>query len=303
MKRIALVVTAILLAFSGFAQKQPKFTEEDAKQFYRTMQGDYVMQVNDSTTAMVHFVPIWERPDNRFQWMYVEATIGKNVVFQKILELQPKKNVVFQKILELQPKTDKKFRVYLYDLKNPAEFARKWANRNYFDGFNTSILKGKKRMTFVKTSDFSYQTNDGPSRYGALDCFPKGDLLHVKFVQEDERFYIKRVPKGTSRIIGYRAADVIVLQSASVDVKLSIFVFPRQCLRASQQHNLHVVGRLIEVQHQLVFGIIQGDGVERVFALCVANAGLFAGIGGFQTHGGEHSSHLEVFHDLFLHFL
>ena len=87
MKRIVLVIAAILLAFSGFAQKQPKFTEEDAKQFYRTMQGDYVMQVNDSTTAMVHFVPIWEKPDNRFQWMYVEATIDKTVVFQKVLEV------------------------------------------------------------------------------------------------------------------------------------------------------------------------------------------------------------------------
>ena len=53
MKRIALVVAAILLAFSGFAQKQPKFTEEDAKHFYRTMQGDYTMIVNDSTTADV----------------------------------------------------------------------------------------------------------------------------------------------------------------------------------------------------------------------------------------------------------
>ncbi len=190
MKRIALVIAAILLAFSGFAQKQPKFTEEDAKQFYRTMQGDYVMQVNDSTTAMVHFVPIWEKPDNRFQWMYVEATIDKKVVFQKVLEVHPK--------------TSKKFRVYLHDLKNPAEFAGKWANRNYFDGFTPSILKGGKRMTFVKTSDFSYQTNDGPIRYSALDCFPKGDLLHVKFVQEDERFYIKRVPKRTNRIIGYQ---------------------------------------------------------------------------------------------------
>ena len=190
MKRIALVIAAILLAFSGFAQKQPKFTEEDAKQFYRTMQGDYVMQVNDSTTAMVHFVPIWEKPDNRFQWMYVEATIDKKVVFQKVLEVQPK--------------TSKKFRVYLHDLKNPAEFAGEWANRNYFDGFNSNILKGKKRMTFVKTSDFSYQTNDGPIRYSALDCFPKGDLLHVKFVQADERFFIKRVPKRTNRIIGYQ---------------------------------------------------------------------------------------------------
>ena len=181
-------MAAIFLMLSGFAQD--KYTEEDAKQFYRTMQGDYVMQVNDSTTAMVHFVPIWEKPNNRFQWMYLEATIDKNVVFQKVLEIQPK--------------TSKKFRVYLHDLKDPAEFAGKWANRNYFDGFNTSILKGKKRMTFVKTSDFSYQTNDGPARYSALDCFPQGDLLHVKFVQADERFFIKRVPKRTSRIIGYQ---------------------------------------------------------------------------------------------------
>ena len=176
------------MIFSGFSQN--KYTEDDVKQFYRTMQGDYVMQVNDSTTAMVHFVPIWEKPDNRFQWMYVEATVDKNVVFQKVLEVQPKSST--------------KFRVYLHDLKNPEQFAGKWRNRNYFDGFNTSIIKGGKRMTFVKTSDFSYQTNDGPTRYAAIDCFPKGDLLHFKFVQEDERFYIKRVPKRTSRIIGYQ---------------------------------------------------------------------------------------------------
>lgn len=190
MKRFALILAAIFLTFSGFAQNQPKYTEDDAKQFYRTMQGDYVMQVNDSTTAMVHFVPIWEKPDNRFQWMYVEAAIDKKVVFQKVLEVQPK--------------TSTKFRVYLHDLKNPAEFAGKWANRNYFDGFTPSILKGGKRMTFVKTSDFSYQTNDGPTRYKAIDCFPQGDLLHFKFVQADERFFIKRVPKRTSRIIGYQ---------------------------------------------------------------------------------------------------
>ena len=190
MKRFALILAAIFLTFSGFAQNQPKFTEDDAKQFYRTMQGDYVMQVNDSTTAMIHFTPIWEKPDNRFQWMYVEATIDKKVVFQKVLEVQPK--------------SSKKFRVYLHELKNPAEFAGKWANRNYFDGFNTSILKRGKRMTFVKTSDFSYQTNDGPTRYSAINCFPQGDLLHFKFVQADERFFIKRVPKRTSRIIGYQ---------------------------------------------------------------------------------------------------
>lgn len=188
MKRFALVIAAMFLAFNGFAQKEPKFTEEDAKQFYRTIIGDYVVQVNDSTTMMVHFTPIWERPDNRFQWMYLEVTNDQNVVMQKVLEVKPK--------------NDKVFRVYIHDLKNPAEFAGKWGNRNYFDGFTTSILKGKRQVSFVKTADFSYQTD--LIRCSALNCFPKGDLLHFKFVQEDERFYIKRVPDGTSRILGYQ---------------------------------------------------------------------------------------------------
>ena len=189
MKRFALIIAAIFLTFSGFAQKNPKFTENDAKQFYRTMQGDYTMVVNDSTTADVHFTPIWESSGNRFQWLYLEASVDKKVVLQKVLEVQPK--------------TDKQFRVYIHDLKNPEQFVGKWGNRNYFDGFNSSILKKGKRVTFVKTSDFSYQTHD-IMRISAIDCFPKGDLLHFKFVQEDERFYIKRVPRRTSRIIGYQ---------------------------------------------------------------------------------------------------
>lgn len=189
MKRFALILTAFLLVFNGFAQRQPKFTEEDAKQFYRTMQGDYTLVQNDSVIGAVHFTPIWENLGNRFQWLYVEAVRGKEVVLQKVLELQPK--------------TEKLYRVYIHDLKNPEQFVGKWANRNYFDGCNSSILKSSQRVTFVKTSDFSYQTHD-IMRISAIDCFPVGDLLHLKFVQEDERFYIKRVPKGTSRIFGYQ---------------------------------------------------------------------------------------------------
>ena len=188
MKRFALILAAIFIVFSGFAQE--KFTEEDAKQFYRTMQGDYTVIVNDSTTAAAHFTPIWENSGNRFQWLYLEVILDKKVILQKVLELQPK--------------TDKLFRVYVHDLKNPDDFIGKWGNRNYFDGFTTKILKGGKRVNVVKTSDFSYQTNIGPRRYGFIDCFPKGDLLHFKFVQQDERFYVKRVPKGTNRILGYQ---------------------------------------------------------------------------------------------------
>lgn len=198
MKRFALIIAAILLTVSGFAQKQPKFTEDDAKQFYRTIQGDYTVQVNDSTTVNVHFTPIWEKPDNRFQWLYLEATQGKEVVLQKVLEISPK--------------SDKVFRVFVHDLKNPEQFAGKWGNRNYFDGFTPSILSKRGKMTFVKTSDFSYQSNDraiGFKRYKLFECFPKGDLLHFKFVQEDERFYIKRVPKGTERILGYQGIKAL----------------------------------------------------------------------------------------------
>ena len=87
MKRFAIILTTILLAFNGFAQKQPKFTEDDAKQFYRTIQGDYNVAINDSMTVMVHFTPIWESTE-RFQWMYLEATREKDIILQKIIEIK-----------------------------------------------------------------------------------------------------------------------------------------------------------------------------------------------------------------------
>lgn len=190
MKRFALILAAILLAFNGFAQKQPKFTEEDVKQFYRTIEGDYsLVNDKDSVVATVHFTPIWEKPENRFQWFYLEATRGKEVVLQKVLEISPK--------------NEKVFRVIMYDLKNPEKFVGKWSNRNFFDGSTKNILSGKTKLTFVKTSDFSYQMN-GFKRIRDLNCFPKGDLLHFKFVQQDERFYIKRMPERTNRILGYQ---------------------------------------------------------------------------------------------------
>ena len=188
MKRFALILASIFLAFNGFAQNQPKFTEEDAKQFYRTIQGDYVVADTDSTTVRVHFTPIWETPKNRFQWLYLEA--------------EKDKTVILQKVLEIVPKTDKVFMVIVHDLKNPKQFAGKWGNRNYFDGFNSSILKKGKKIKFVKTSDFSYQSDW--MHANAIDCFPKDDMLHFKFVQQDERFYIKRMPYNTNRIIGYQ---------------------------------------------------------------------------------------------------
>ena len=90
MKRILLFLAAILLTFNSFAQKAPKYTEEDAMHFYRTLQGDYTVLVNDSTTATVHITPIWEHTGNPYQWLYVEVTMAENVILQKVIEVKPK---------------------------------------------------------------------------------------------------------------------------------------------------------------------------------------------------------------------
>ena len=92
--------------------------------------------------------------------------------------------------------------VLIHSIKNPEQFAGKWTNRNFFDGFAKNILSVSDNLTFVKTSNFSYQMN-GFKGINALKCFPRGDLFHLKFVQEDERFYLKRMPNGTNRILGY----------------------------------------------------------------------------------------------------
>lgn len=188
MKRIMITLAIILLVLKLFGQKKSNFTENDAKQFYRTIQGDYTGSLNDSTTLSLHFTPIWEREDDRFHWLYMEATENES------------KKVVEQKILEIVPLSDISFRVILYDIKHPETFLGKWSNRNYFDGFNTSILKGKGKFLFMKTMDFEYQTNWNGRK--TLKCFAKGAQVHFKFVQEDERLYVKWIPKRSSRIFG-----------------------------------------------------------------------------------------------------
>ena len=188
MKRLFLLLTISLLALNGMAQKDQKYTENDVKQFYRTIQGDYTAQLNDSTNIALHFTPIWERENDRFHWLYLEAVNIEN------------KTVIEQNVIEIVPVSDISFKVNVYQLKNPEDFAGKWSNRNYFDGFNTNILKGKKKFNFIKTKDFEYQT--GWNGRKSLKCFPSGDQLHFKFVQEDERLYVTRVPKQSSNIIG-----------------------------------------------------------------------------------------------------
>lgn len=188
MKKTLLLITICLLTFNAIAQKEAKYTEDDVKQFYRTIQGDYTGQLNDSTTLSLHFTPIWEREDDRFHWFYMEAVNNTT------------KEIIEQKIVEIQPISSIAFKVVVHGIDKPERFAGKWSNRNFFDGFNTSIFKGKSKFNFMKTMDFEYQT----SWHGRknLKCFPSGDRIHFKFVQEDERLYVKRLLARSTKLEG-----------------------------------------------------------------------------------------------------
>lgn len=174
MKRILLLLTICLLTLGGMAQK---YSEDDVKQFYRTIEGSYTGQLNDSTTLSLYFTPIWEH--DPFRWLYMEVLNKKD------------KTIVEQKIIEIQPVSDIAFKVVVHGIAHPEQFVGKWSNRNFFDGFNTGILKGKRKFSFMKTKDFEYQT--GWNGRKNLKCFPEGDRVHFKFVQEDERLYVKRL--------------------------------------------------------------------------------------------------------------
>ena len=188
MKRLFILLTISILSLNCIAQKNTGFTENDVKQFYRTIQGDYTGKIGDSIDMALHFTPIWEKANDRFHWLYLEVVKTET------------KEIVLQKILEIQPLTDITFKVVVHGIKKPQRFEGKWHERNFFDGFNTSILRGKSKFVFLKTKDFEYQTN-WKGRKG-LKCFPAGDKIHIKFVQEDERCYIQRVPKRSTRIFG-----------------------------------------------------------------------------------------------------
>ena len=188
MKRILLLISICLLTFNGIAQKKGEYNQDDLKQFYRTIQGVYKGQMNDSTGMTIHFTPIWEHEDQQFHWLYVEAINDVT------------KEIVTQNILEIRPISDITYNVFVHQIKSPKEFAGKWSNRSFFDGYNTHILKGKKAFVFIKTKDFEYQT--GWNSRKSLKCFPKGNKVHFKFSQGDERFTIKRIPRRSSRIMG-----------------------------------------------------------------------------------------------------
>lgn len=157
--------------------------------FYQTVQGDYTATVTDSTSMSLHLTPIWERENDRYHWLYLEVL---NKETQQVIE---------QKIVEVLPHSDVTVKVVVHGLKHPEQFVGKWGNPNFFDGYNTKVLKGKSKFVFIKTKDGEYQTDW--NRRKSLKCFPSMDRVHFKFAGEDGRLYVKRLPRRSSRLFGF----------------------------------------------------------------------------------------------------
>lgn len=187
MKRLILFLLVCFTCFQVPAQKPQPYTTDDVKQFYTTMQGDYTAMLSDSSQVALHLTPIWQHGDNPYHWLYLEVVNEKT---QAVME---------QKIVELDPLSSITFNVVVYNLKHAEVFVGKWSNPSFFDGFNSGILKGKSKFLFLKTKDYEYQTSW--NRRKSLKCFPSGDRIHFKFVQEDERFYVKRLLNKSSKLV------------------------------------------------------------------------------------------------------
>lgn len=186
MKRPILLLFVFLATLQGIAQKPAAHTTNDVMQLYTTMQGEYSAMLIDSSYLTLHLTPIWEREENPYRWLYLEVV------------KQETQDVVEQKIVEIVPLSSITFDVVVYNIKHPEVFVGKWGNPSFFDGYNSSILRGKSKFLFLKTKNYEYQT--GWNRRKSLKCIPSGDRVHFKFAQEDERFYLKRLLHKTSKL-------------------------------------------------------------------------------------------------------
>lgn len=189
MKRALSLLLVCLMAIPCLAQQSGSSFEEEIQQFYQTIKGDYTATVTDTSSMSLHLTPIWEQANGPCHWLYLEALDDGT------------HQVIEQKIIEILPHSDITIKVVVHGLRHPEAFAGKWGNPNFFDGYNTSILKGKSKFVFIKTGDGEYQTNW--SRRKSLKCFPAMDRIHFKFVREDERFYVKRLPRRSTHLIGF----------------------------------------------------------------------------------------------------
>ncbi|MEM6720402.1 MAG: chromophore lyase CpcT/CpeT [Bacteroidota bacterium] len=98
----------------------------------------------------LHMYPIWESKEG--YWLYVEQAL-------KSAQERPYR----QRVYQLEKLANGKFSSKVYTLENPKEFIGKWKTPNYFNKFDTSILKEREGCAVIlekQGENYSGSTNE-----------------------------------------------------------------------------------------------------------------------------------------------
>ncbi len=184
MKKFCFLAIAITLSTVCFAQKPAKYTEEDVNLICSTFQGTYKANDGDTAAMTLIIAPIAKNGDvNTF---YAELAYDS---LNAPLE---------QKVFDIVPVSSKVYKIIVHNIKDPNRFFR--ADKSRLNKITTSDYSGKKKHHFYRTKSSDFQTNWQSRK--AFKSIKRGDRLHYKFSDEEGRFYVKRVPARTTRILG-----------------------------------------------------------------------------------------------------
>lgn len=133
MKNKVWLVLAMTVGYLGISTGYSQNTSSDLDELVRIMTGSYNSEKQskkDSTyyNISLHMYPIWTKSSDF--WIYVEQALNNK-------QDQPYR----QRVYKVEKVEKNKFKTIIFTLKDEQSFIGKWKTPNYFDQFDTSILK------------------------------------------------------------------------------------------------------------------------------------------------------------------
>jgi len=182
--RTLILAFAVVFSSVCFAQKAPKYTIDDVNRICETVQGIYKAKDGDTAAMTLRIIPLQNE--------------AKAFRFYAELCYDSISTPIEQKVFDIVPISSKVFTFVIHNMKDGTRFAH--ADKATLNKIAPSDLKGKRKHTFYNTKTSDYQTNW--QGHKAFKSVKSGDRLHYKFSNEEGRFYVKRVPYRSTRILG-----------------------------------------------------------------------------------------------------
>ncbi|MBC8756606.1 chromophore lyase CpcT/CpeT [Kordia sp. YSTF-M3] len=138
MKKIIIiaVITVFLCSISSCDSYKSTTSTNELKALQTQMTGSFdssEQAAKDSTyyNISLHMYPIWKSKDG--YWLYVEQALNTN-------QAKPYR----QRVYKIEYFMNTRYVSKVYTLQNPEDFIGKWKTPEYFDQFDTSILKERE---------------------------------------------------------------------------------------------------------------------------------------------------------------